>query len=101
MQKHFIFFQPICFIFDFICTRRHTELLTSNSIKLTMLPRYLHKYIVREVSFLSRLPENFDHLNNLNEADLEKYVVAGVTIVNLTSMTVSKNIFMDLTMVSV
>ena len=47
-----------------------------------------------------RLPENFEHINNLNETDLEKYVVAGVTIVNLTSMTVMKNIFLDLTMVS-
>ena len=41
MLFSFIFFQPKSFIFDSICTRRLTELLTSNFIKLTMLPRYL------------------------------------------------------------
>ncbi|KAK3608630.1 hypothetical protein CHS0354_042629 [Potamilus streckersoni] len=44
-----------------------------------------------------RLPENFEQISNLSTSDLDKYLVAGLTIVNLTSLEIIKTIFLDLT----
>ncbi|XP_060553729.1 uncharacterized protein LOC132714827, partial [Ruditapes philippinarum] len=44
-----------------------------------------------------RLSENFEHINNINETELGKYVVSGITIVNLREMKVLQTIFLDLT----
>ncbi|XP_052267793.1 uncharacterized protein LOC127869338 isoform X2 [Dreissena polymorpha] len=45
-----------------------------------------------------RLPENFDHINNIGEGDLGKYVVSGVTVIDLSDLSVQHSIYLDLTM---
>ncbi|KAL4234802.1 hypothetical protein ACF0H5_006444 [Mactra antiquata] len=47
-----------------------------------------------------RLPEDFEHINNINTTDLGKYVISGITIVNLTSLELIHSIYLDLTMKS-
>ena len=85
-----------------VISDKHQTVMISDTHQACSLMYDRHQTFIWQTNYpfaFFRLPENFEHINNLNETDLQKYVVAGVTIVNLTSMTVMKTIFLDLTMV--
>ena len=48
-----------------------------------------------------RLPDNFGHINNINETDLGKYVISGVVILDLNSLTVTHTIYLELSTVCI
>jgi len=46
-----------------------------------------------------RLPESLTHLDGLGGEDLGKYVISGIVIINLSTLTVTHTILLDLTTV--